>query len=50
MVVYFLGANPAIHSIFCGEHRHKRMPLLSGLGQSFSNENKRAKITLFSKP
>lgn len=27
---------PAVHYIFYGEPRHKRMPLPSGLGQPFS--------------
>ena len=34
----FLGANPAVHYISCGEPRHKRMPFPSGLGHtSFPN-------------
>jgi len=38
VVWFLLGANPAVHYISCGEHRHKRMPFPSGLGHpSFKN-------------
>jgi len=36
---YNLKLVPAICYIFYGEPRHKRMPRLSGLGQSFSKVN-----------
>jgi hypothetical protein len=33
--VFAMGSRPAIRYIFCAEHRHKSMPLLSGLSDVF---------------
>ncbi len=41
LLAVFRSREPAVHYIFRAEHRRKRIPLPSGLGQSFPIEIKK---------